>query len=350
MILTSIVSKILQKSSNAIQHHPVIVIFLAVFGVLGGAASIYALFSKKEQKPVYHKSSVSVVTSTLTDKASGLKISYNDEPINNLTISKIGLINLGKEIIQRSDIPPKGKLAFEFPQGLKIYNKQILFATDTANDVCIYHVVDIEDDKLNTSQKEELLKELGNKVYIDFEFLAENEGTVIQIAHSLDSKSSNIKLIGNPKGTNIEFQNIGDQLGFYRTSIPPYFIITVLIILIVLLIYAGYRIPIVFNRISMLIKLLWKKRFKSAGIVFNSSIELFSRQIYGFLFLLLWIIFTVFTIQFFFRSEWIRKSPKLTFYLDQFISDWKLDDVKQNLEINSVELDKKKVKIEKTCQ
>lgn len=193
---------------NFLEEHPIYKLLALIALLVTVGIPAYNLLVNQGKKPVYHTSSISVITSTLTDKASELEIRYNDNPINNLTISKIGLINLGKETIERSDIPPKGKLAVEFPQGVEIYNKQILFATNTANDVCIYQVVDIVDDKLNSSQKQALLKGYQNKVYIDFEYLAYNEGTVIQIAHSGEVDHSNIIFNGVLKGIDVKEGNI----------------------------------------------------------------------------------------------------------------------------------------------
>lgn len=66
-----------------LEEHPIykFLAFIAILVTIGIPA--YNLLVNQGKKPVYHTSSVSVITSTLTDKALGLELRYNDNPINN---------------------------------------------------------------------------------------------------------------------------------------------------------------------------------------------------------------------------------------------------------------------------
>ncbi len=82
----------METIKKIVQDHPVSVIGLALLGIISGGVTIYAWLFPPSQKPVYNLSHVNIITPSLTEKASGLNITYNGETIDNLTIIKILLI------------------------------------------------------------------------------------------------------------------------------------------------------------------------------------------------------------------------------------------------------------------
>ena len=79
----------MEKIKKIVQDHPISVIGLALLGILSGGVTIYAWLFPPSQRPVYNISHVNIITPTLTEKASGLNITYNGETIDNLTIKKV---------------------------------------------------------------------------------------------------------------------------------------------------------------------------------------------------------------------------------------------------------------------
>ncbi len=206
--------------SDLFQNHPIIFISITLLSVAGSIGTIYSLFFIKMQRPRYHVSSINIITSHITEKASGLKITYDCEEINNLTISKIGFINLGKQVIDKNDIPPKGRFYLQFNE--RIYDKRILFSTEEANNFSIFQIIDVIDKNMDKQEKINILKKYSNRIYFDFEYLAKNEGGVIQIAHSGSIKRIKklivgyvfkvIKLYGTLKGVKPKFLEIDDVM------------------------------------------------------------------------------------------------------------------------------------------
>ncbi len=143
----------LEKISNFLKDHPIAVTILALLGVASGGVTIYVWLFPPSQKPVYNIYNINIITPSLTEKASVLNITYNGETIDNLTISKIGLINLGKEVIKREDIPDKGRFYLQFNDDVKIYDKRIIFTTENANNPSIVEVTDVPEVKENIQNK-----------------------------------------------------------------------------------------------------------------------------------------------------------------------------------------------------
>ena len=194
-----------------IQDHPFPVIGLALFGIIGTGVTIYAWLFPPSQRPVYNISHVHIITPTLTEKASGLNITYNGETIDNLTISKIGLINWGKEVIKREDIPDKGRFYLQFKDDIRIYDQRIIFTTENANNSSMFQVIDlpeVEHNKENVQNKIEILQKYNNRVYWDFDYLAHSEGVIIQVAHSGSSNNTSFSLQGTLPGNPLNYRVI----------------------------------------------------------------------------------------------------------------------------------------------
>ncbi len=313
----------LEKISNFLKDHPIAVTILALMGVASGGVTIYVWLFPPSQKPVYNISNVSIITPTLTEKASGLNITYNGETIDNLTISKIGLINLGKEVIKREDIPDKGRFYLQFNDDVKIYDKRIVFTTENANNPSIFKVTnlpEVQKNKENTQNENDILKKYNNRVYLDFDYLAHNEGIIIQIAHSGSSNNNSFDLEGTLPGKIPKFKVMEWIINrkFPHSDI----------------------VPIVLNVgiFSFLIVLKGKENKKNKWDIIQISMYI--------VFVIFFVVLLIVKIK-----PYIAQftSKKLVNYHDTFYSDWNLNSKQSNLKSTEEmeEIDEIKFKVKR---
>jgi hypothetical protein len=145
--------------------------------------AIYFYFRSKSIKiPVFSKESFNIIQDSIS-KLSDIKVSYKDEIINNLTITKIAFLNRGRETIDKTDIAEKDPLRITVKENLKILDAKIIY-TSAKNDENVFCISNIED---------------NNSIKILFDFLDKDQGGIIQIAHT-GTSSKDIAVTGKIKG------------------------------------------------------------------------------------------------------------------------------------------------------
>ena len=155
----------------------IIFLLLAVISVLFGIVSIY--ISRKSKIPIYNLKSFNLINSSkilLPD----LQIQYSDKIITNLTFTKVSIWNIGKEIINNSDIAPLNPIRI-LTQNCNILSANIDFVKELSNNFKI------------------AISENKKEVQITFDYFASDEGIVICIYHT-GTSSENIKIDGKIKG------------------------------------------------------------------------------------------------------------------------------------------------------
>lgn len=116
-----------------------------------------------------------------SSKLSGLKIEYNEQNVENLTISKIIFWNDGAETIKRDDITTANPLRIIGTEQVELLEVRPLSSSSTSN--CLK--CELTEDKKSAP--------------IEFEYLDQGQGAVIQVVHT-GTTSKNINIIGDIKG------------------------------------------------------------------------------------------------------------------------------------------------------
>lgn len=159
--------------------NPWIIIISLGFTILSVIlAIIFFIKSIKKKSPRFLVRSRNLVQKL--DNNSDIKIYYNDEPVNNLTFSKVVIWNNGKETIHDRDITSSDPLMISVEDEFTILDVEILDCPSESN------LINVE--KLN-----------NKSVRVDFEYLDHKDGCIIQVIH--DGKNSeNINVSGTIKG------------------------------------------------------------------------------------------------------------------------------------------------------
>lgn len=167
-------------------------------GILGVVLAFYFYFkSKKTRKPYFSRRSFNVISERV-EKYSDLKVTFRNEVIKNLTVTKIAIWNGGNETINYSDLAATDKIYIKADEDFSIFNAEILFQT---NDTCQF--------KLNQNNKQ---------VDIDFDYIDKNQGCILQIIHS-GRKSSDLIVQGTVKGCGSIKENRANTFDLAITNI-----------------------------------------------------------------------------------------------------------------------------------
>ena len=151
----------------------VIGIIITIIGIIITVRTI------KKRKPVYAVETISIIHNNI-QKDKDLKIFYGEDEVENVSISKIALWNEGKETIRSNDIASTQPLKIVLNNKYDILNAEILFQKNDGNNF----EVSIAKDK--------------KSVNITFEYFDKNDGVIIQIVHTGNSKE-NITIAGKIK-------------------------------------------------------------------------------------------------------------------------------------------------------
>jgi hypothetical protein len=155
-----------------------------VLAVIGLAASYY--FYRKSiraKEPCFFFRSYNLIQG-LDSKLDNLKISYGDNKIENLTVSRMLLWNNGLETIERSDIATVNPVRIVGIEGLKFLDAKILAQNN------------------HSSQFRVNIAEDSESILLDFDYFDHNQGCVIQIVHT-GTSSKDVQLVGDIKGVKL---------------------------------------------------------------------------------------------------------------------------------------------------
>ena len=163
---------------NSNQWLNLIFLLLAVSSIF--FSYLLYLKSKKIKRPTYLIKSFNLVREKVS-KIEQVKILYNEEIIDNLTVSKLSLWNKGKETINRNDVAPKDNIRIDIAENYRILNANIIYQKKAANNFSL------DLNKSKTSLK------------INFDYFHFNEGVIIELYHTGIS-GNELKLNGTIKG------------------------------------------------------------------------------------------------------------------------------------------------------
>jgi hypothetical protein len=143
---------------------------LGVIGILAGLATFYA---SRKRKILAYSYKQKAIIKDFKNEINGLEIKYNENLIEDLTSTNIGIWNKGRDPIKRGDIAPKAPIEIQFKENI-IGDPTVLFIKTMEN-------------QINLSKK-------GKKIVVDFDFLDFEDGITIQVFHTssliLESKQN----------------------------------------------------------------------------------------------------------------------------------------------------------------
>ena len=162
-----------------------------LFGIIGTAIGIISIIlamyfykkSRKAKEPCWAIKSKNLIEG-YNVKLDSLIVLYKGNQIENLTVSRICFWNDGKDTLERKDIETINHLRIAGKNGVMFLDVKIL-AQNNLSSQCN---VDISDS--------------GNYIYLDFDYIDQNQGCVIQVIHT-GKLSGDIQILGDIKGVSV---------------------------------------------------------------------------------------------------------------------------------------------------
>lgn len=166
---------------ETLADNPWLVIVSFIITVLAFIFGFISYFkSKKVKKPRLESRSLNLLEES-AEKIEGLKITYLNENIPNLTITKLAIWNDGNDTIDKNDIASADPLLITAKDTVHILEYKIIYQK---NECSLFDIEEIES---------------GKQLKVTFDFLDFHDGAVIQLLHTGNS-SSDIEFKGTIKG------------------------------------------------------------------------------------------------------------------------------------------------------
>lgn len=162
---------------DTLKDNSIIWLIVTVCGILGFPIGIISILKKEKKELSYAVSSYEIIKTGLNKELPFL-ILYNNELVETLSVSKIAIWNSGNQLIQMNDFVENKQLTISWNKDITVLDISILSETDSDNKCS--------------------LKQVGNKLFIKFDYLSSNDGLIIQIYH--DKNIANFFVTAKIKG------------------------------------------------------------------------------------------------------------------------------------------------------
>jgi|WetSurMetagenome_2_1015567.scaffolds.fasta_scaffold167094_2 hypothetical protein len=159
----------------------IIFIILALIGYI--LSIVFYLRSRKIKKPCY-KFAKSELIQSYVNSIEGLEIFFDNNKIDNLSLTSLAFWNEGNEVINGADVAIKNKLKVIANEDVSILTTKLDIIENPSNNFTI-----------NFSKEEKI-------VLIDFDFVGQYEGIILKLYHSGDTKTP-FRFEGEIKGVKI---------------------------------------------------------------------------------------------------------------------------------------------------
>jgi hypothetical protein len=169
-----------------------------ILGIIGLVASYY--FYRKSiriKEPVYSIKSNNLISGSAST-LENLSVIYKDEKVNNLTVSKVLFYNRGGETITGKDIVNRNFLKIS-SKSCDVLDSSVIEVNNSSNNFSVYY------DKPSKI------------VAIDFDYLDQNQGAVIQVIHT-GLSSEDITVQGDVMGVQNIVNLRPDRFSVYKTE------------------------------------------------------------------------------------------------------------------------------------
>jgi len=176
-IYNSASSEVLSFFSN-----PWIGIISFITGLIGFYLRVTSAInsSKKRKIPSYRMRSINVISKE--EIIPDLNITYKENPVSNLTVTKIAIWNSGKETINAMDVPEGDPIRIPVSgNNMDVYGVEILHVAEPSNGFRLKPTTEF------------------HAYVIKFDYIDYNQGILLKIIHSGKS-SDDIKILGTIKG------------------------------------------------------------------------------------------------------------------------------------------------------
>ncbi|MBU0509338.1 hypothetical protein KKH27_10930 [bacterium] len=161
-----------------------------IIGLLG---LLLFLRSKRDKRPCFAQRSTNILTD-LKSSFGAIEVTYESQPIQSFTSTRIAFWNEGRETINRADIPSGAPITIRVGEGHRILEVKTVFRVEEANQMDI-HISDSE----------------ARQAAISFEYLDQDQGGVVEILHT-GTSDSDISISGLVKGTRLRKRVLADEL------------------------------------------------------------------------------------------------------------------------------------------
>lgn len=247
MITEELIMKFLQNSW--------VVFITTTFTIIGIPLSIYLYFKSKKEKSLKFEIKSYNIFKNFESIIENVKVTCEDKNISTLTITKILMWCNGKETIYDTDIATQMPLIIKTREDKDILEAKVISSNNLANNV---H-----------------LEKLENNLYkINFEFLDNKDGFIIQVVHT-GNNSNDIIVDGKIKGIKKNIRNkIPKKKGvlekIYKNKYVENFIILLmgLILLLIVIIFTMYIFKYTYDLIFRREKLVVMNHIVFIGCLF----------------------------------------------------------------------------------
>lgn len=137
-----------------------------ILGLLGIILAYYFYYKGKSTKELYYEiTSFNIIGKNIKKKISDIQISYKDNKVKYLTISKIAIWNSGNKTVWENEIPENNKIRISICKSYDILECEI-----------------IQNDDLDSNLT---LKRIDNKnLELNFKFIEPKKGFILKIIHT----------------------------------------------------------------------------------------------------------------------------------------------------------------------
>ncbi len=146
-------------------------IISCLLGILGILFTVYFSIEHKYRQLAYTCNTTKITF--INTKNNFIKeLSYNGQPLNELSYTDLIIWSKGKNVINFSDVAPISPLAINIPNDIKIFDYQIIAQNEPANNI-------------------KLLAD-NNRIKVSFDYLSYKNGVAIRIIHTGNSRDISV--------------------------------------------------------------------------------------------------------------------------------------------------------------
>lgn len=149
-------------------------LIIGALGVIIGLLSI--VYFRKYKKPSYILKTMKFETKK--GKNPKLKILYEDNPVEILSLSRVAIFNDGNQAIRGSDIARRDPLRIITSRDFRVFDPEFFYIKNEANDFSL-------------EESEE-----GNVININFDYMNGGDGCIVQFLHD-GATSDDISVVGS---------------------------------------------------------------------------------------------------------------------------------------------------------
>ena len=158
-----------------------IFLILAIVSIL--ATVVSHVLSSRRKMPCFDKRSIRLVEEKAA-KMPRLRIFYDDERIENLTLTRVAIWNAGNDLVEPGDLAPADRLRLEVTSPAKLLGSDITYVSTPANNF-----------RLISSETPETTR------YVEFDYFHRREGIVVDVFHT--GSDADMSVRGTFKGLGV---------------------------------------------------------------------------------------------------------------------------------------------------